>query len=188
MYVEAWSAGSYNIDWSARFDKRLKSSHRFAIADTHGRLDLTVPIAKPATSLCRWSEIEISAHGGWWDVHRVALESACGRTPYFEFYIDRFMPMLTHGVMERFPLLKDLSTAWEREIADILGLTISEAVAEDMKLEAASSVAEIELPPYRQVRADRMGFIPGLSVLDLIFNLGPEAQLYLNEVCNKLYK
>ena len=34
-------------------------------------------------------------------------------------------------------------------------------------------------PSYRQIRADRLGFHPNLSILDLIFNLGPEAPLYL---------
>ncbi|MDE6818510.1 MAG: WbqC family protein, partial [Muribaculaceae bacterium] len=39
--------------------------------------------------------------------------------------------------------------------------------------------AGCELAPYWQVRADRLGFIPGLSILDSIFNLGPEARLLL---------
>lgn len=197
MYATAWSAGSYSIDWATPFDKRLKSSHRFSIADTHGRLDLTVPVSKPGSSRCRWDEIAVSTHGGWWDVHRVALESAYGRTPYFEFYIDRFLPMLTHGAVDRYPLIKDLSMVWEREISDILGLALRETATDGDAPDEAftvtgadvpSPVTEAELPPYRQVRDDRLGFITGLSVLDLIFNLGPESQLYLNEVCNKLYK
>ena len=36
--------------------------------------------------------------------------------------------------------------------------------------------------PYCQVRGKRQGFIPGMSVLDLIFNLGPEAPLYLSDM------
>ena len=42
----------------------------------------------------------------------------------------------------------------------------------------------IEKPHY-QVRAAGLGFIPGLSVLDLIFNLGPEAPLYLAEMASR---
>ena len=39
-----------------------------------------------------------------------------------------------------------------------------------------------DLPPYWQVREDKLGFISGLSVLDLIFNLGPEAVVYLDRL------
>ncbi len=187
LYVGAWAAGSYAMDWDAAFDKRDKATHRFTIADTRGRLDLTVPIAKPASSRCRWSEIGVSTHGAWWDVHRVALESAYGRTPYFEFYIDRFLPMLTVGVTDRYPRLCDLASAWDEQIADILGLTRDnrrEATEHDSRLKEA---ADLQIPPYRQVRASRLGFLPGLSVLDLIFNLGPESQIYLNDLANTLY-
>ena len=178
-YVRAWGAESYSTDWSRPFDKREKGTHRFTIADTRGRLDLTVPIAKPHTSRCAWDSIGVSTHGAWWDVHRVALESAYGRTPYFEFYIDRFLPMLTAGVTERFPLLAHLAGAWETEIADILGLTLLDRPREGYAIMPDDSA---DIQPYRQVRADRLGFIPGLSVLDLIFNLGPEAQIYLNRL------
>lgn len=175
------------MEWDTAFDKRDKATHRFTIADTRGRLDLTVPIAKPASSRCRWSEIGVSTHGAWWDVHRVALESAYGRTPYFEFYIDRFLPMLTVGVTDRYPRLCDLASAWDEQIADILGLTRDnqgEATGPDGLFRDA---ADLQLPPYRQVRASRLGFLSGLSVLDLIFNLGPEAQIYLNDLANTLY-
>lgn len=187
--------GDARFDWSARFDKRFKDSHRFAIADTRGRLELTVPIAKPETSRCGWDEIRISDHGQWWDVHRVALESAYGRTPYFEFYEDRLLPMLTAGVCERYPLLKDLAGAWDSWIRKALELPSSSAAfrpsdssagpSDPAAIHSAASVsapAAIGLPPYWQIRADKLGFIPGLSVLDLIFNLGPEAVLYLDRL------
>ena len=172
------SGGEARFDWSAPFDKRFKDSHRFAIADTRGRLELTVPIAKPQTSRCRWDEIRISDHGEWWDVHRVALESAYGRTPYFEFYIDRLLPMLTPGVCGRYPLLKDLAGAWDSWIRRVLEIPQPVPVSASR----ACPPPDIELPPYWQIRADRLGFIPGLSVLDLIFNLGPESVLYLDRL------
>ena len=141
------------MDWDTAFDKRDKATHRFTIADTRGRLDLTVPIAKPASSRCRWSEIGVSTHGAWWDVHRVALESAYGRTPYFEFYIDRFLPMLSVGVTDRYPRLCDLASAWDEQIADILGLTRDnqrEATEHDSRLKEAADL-QIPLPSGQSV-------------------------------------
>lgn len=180
-YVEAWSCGHSAQKWDVPFDKRDKGTHRFDIADTRGRLSLTVPIVKPETSRCTWDTVRISTHGAWWDVHRVALESAYGRTPYFEFFIDRFLPMLTTGVEDRFPLLKDLALAWDAQIRDILSLPASPEAAE-LPL---SSLTGYVLPTYRQIRAPQLGFISGLSILDLIFNLGPESQLYLNSASRK---
>lgn len=176
-YVEAWSCGRSAQRWDTPFDKRAKGTHRLTIADTHGPIDLTVPIVKPPTHRCAWSEIAVSTHGEWWDTHRETLASAYGRTPYFEFYIDRFLPMLTPGVAGRYPLLSSLAAAWDREIRSCLGLEAADPSAASCPLADTSGPA---LPPYRQVRQDRLGFIPGLSILDLIFNLGPEAQIYLN--------
>lgn len=180
------------MDWSRPFDKRDKDTHRFTIADTHGPLLLTVPVTKPPTSRCRWDEIDVSTHGAWWDVHRVALESAYGRTPYFEFYIDRFIPMLTAGVTERFSKLCSLAEAWDREIRDILGLTPDAGNAWQADRDSADARNETVLnhrfKSYRQIRSASLGFIPGLSVLDLIFNLGPEAQIYLNDAAIEIYQ
>lgn len=187
-YVAAWSAAGSCRRWDVRFDKREKTTHRFTIADTRGPLDLTVPIEKPQSHRCLWSDIHISDHGSWWDVHRVALESAYGRTPYFEFYIDRFLPMLTTGVIDRFPLLEQLAGAWEREIRDILSLGHETYPVTDVTPVVMNPGLRYLTPAYRQVREDKLGFIPGLSILDLVFNLGPESQFYLNSVAVEMLK
>lgn len=186
-YVNVRAAEATAIDWKRRFDKRFKVTHRFAIADTRGRLELTVPIAKPKSSQCCWGDIEISTHGNWWDVHRIALESAYGRTPFFEYYADSLLPMLTAGVEERFPLLKDLSDAWDTWIRHKLMLPLPVAAETgESRPESPSIITEnsnnaTDFAQYWQVRADKIGFIGNLSVLDLIFNLGPEAIIYLDK-------
>lgn len=190
-YVAAWAVGDSWMDWERPFDKRQKETHRLTIADTRGPLQLTVPIVKPHTSRVKWSDIEVSTHGAWWDVHRVALESAYGRTPYFEFYIDRLLPMLTAGVTDRFPRLWELGEAWDREIRGMLGISRARngarppgSLGEGVETSAPIAIGAPApvMPRYRQVRERQLGFIPGLSVLDLIFNLGPEAQIYLDRV------
>ena len=186
-YVNVRAAEATAIDWKRRFDKRFKVTHRFAIADTRGRLELTVPIAKPQSSQCCWGDIEISTHGNWWDVHRIALESAYGRTPFFEYYADSLLPMLTAGVEERFPLLTDLSDAWDTWIRHKLMLPLPVAAETgESRPESPSIITEnsnnaTDFAQYWQVRADKIGFIGNLSVLDLIFNLGPEAIIYLDK-------
>lgn len=201
-YLRIRNAAVTSVDWNLRFDKRFKATHRFLIADTHGPLDLTVPIAKPESSRCTWGDIRISDHGNWWDVHRIALESAYGRTPFFDYYIDPLLPMLTAGVVDRFPMLRDLSDSWDAWIRSKLLLPQAIECADNnnsqKSAEKVSSMSALEtpvppcqatmpesqdaFPPYWQVRADKLGFIPGLSILDLIFNLGPEAVIYLDHI------
>ena len=179
-YAAIASRGGSIVMNDARYDKRQKDVHRTVIADVNGPLRLTVPTARPAaTAGTRWSDIRVSGHGGWADVHRTALESAYGRTPYFEFYAPRFLPLL---VAEDQPVV-ELNAALDAEIRRILLLP----PPLELPLDKATEIYDPRLfqyypVPYYQVRAARLGFIPGLSVLDLIFNMGPESPLVLKKM------
>lgn len=180
-YYQRIVAGD-EVDYTMRYDKRLKDAHRYTIADTRGPLQLTVPIEHiwngdnhsdkrplPLT----WDDIPLSSHNQWWDKHRVALESAYGRTPYFEFYIDRLLPLISADTPQRITSVAQLCRSANRIVGSILMLdTIRHRVG------GAQGMLCDEIT-YPQIRADRLGFIPGLSVLDLIFNVGPESPLYL---------
>ena len=173
----------------ALFDKRDKAVHRCDITDTHGRVSLTVPVAKPhGIARARWSDVRLSDHGAWWHVHRVTLESAYGRTPFFEFYIDRFLPFLSPSVMDICPTIASLDLALDEVVRSILTIpTAVSATGSDDEMRCCRDAAPVYFPPYYQVRSDRQGFIPNLSILDLIFNLGPEAPLYLRRIGQGMY-
>ena len=185
-YYAVMSAyGDVMIDSSIPFNKRSKEVHRAEIADTRGRLRLTVPIAKPdSSSSARWSDIRVSSHGEWWAVHLTALESAYGRTPYFEFYIDRFSRFFTPR-SDGDERITDLTAGIDHEIRRILGIAPdgSQSVAVTDTVDYTSgNLPELPDIEYYQIRADRLGFIPGLSILDLIFNMGPESPLILKRM------
>lgn len=176
------------IDLAMPYDKRRKSAHRCSIADVRGPLTLTVPIEKAHRGMA-WAEVRVSSHGSWWSDHAVSLESAYGRTPYFEYYYDRFKPLLappaqglTVGALDR---------ALDQIIRQILGLDTEVTysaegqpdVIDDYRRQTSFDIENA--PYYYQVRADRLGFIPDLSILDLIFNLGPESPLLLHRIVQK---
>ena len=50
------------------------------------------------------------------------------------------------------------------------------------KLVQKNTDLQMEYPHYTQVFEPRHGFIPGLSVIDAIFNLGPETGDYLDQI------
>lgn len=169
----ALRAAGWTVDRTELFDKRRKEMHRYTIADVNGPLTLTVPVVKPhGVPRATWADVALSDHGEWWHVHRTALESAYGRTPFFEFYIDRFAPFVSREAPELFPSVAAYVEAADRVVADLLLLPDHPSATE-----AVSSHFEEE--PYWQPRQAQLGFLPGLSILDLLFCLGPESALYI---------
>lgn len=209
------------VDTAMPFDKRAKAVHRYDIVDTQGRCQLTVPINRPhsgsPTDRPLWSDAAVSRHGQWWRLHRTALESAYGRTPFFEYLIDRFDTVLCDpddpdaapNVVElarradaliRPLLLLDTPVEWRplttQEAAAIAAKYAAVTTAEP-DIAAKPVAAAIAAPAsavtdlrhsdftltapqsYWQVRQSKLGFQPNLSILDALFNLGPEAALLL---------
>lgn len=183
------------IDRKMRYDKRMKSTHRHTIADTRGPLTLTVPVEKPPkTSGSTWDDISVSLHGDWWNVHRTSLESAYGRTPYFEFYIDRFLPFYNGwGKTGHDMSLMNLDCGIDRVIREILGIdskvSYDTATASDKSVTDDYRQSQPAMPVvlYYQIRDSRLGFIAGLSILDLIFNMGPESPVILRKMTASLH-
>jgi len=169
--------GAVTIDVARRFNKREKDCHRCVIEGPNGVQRLTVPLEKPQVwSGTRLSDVRVSTHGDWWHVHWGAICSAYGRTPYFEYYADDLLPAYSGDI----ELLIDLDAAIDRFCRSALGITQCGCTAPLPCVDfRAASIKDIH---YYQIWAARFGFTPGLSVLDLIFNMGPEAPLVLREM------
>lgn len=165
--------GPASICANGRFDKRCKSAHRFAIADTRGPLELTVPIAKPYGRT--WADTAISRHGEWWRTMAIALESAYGRTPYFEFYADEFLGIIADP--DSFTSVADICLRFDAAIRRAIGLQKEVTVTSA----PPAAITSWQPEPYWQVRRQALGFIPGLSILDMVFNLGPETLICLQK-------
>lgn len=187
MYYAAISAfGKAIVDWEIPYDKRIKSTHRFDICDTHGPMSITVPVSRPADNGKRllWNDMIISGHGAWWNTLKVTLESAYGRTPFFEYYRDRLLPLLGEDTVGT--PLHVTAMKLHAEICSILGITTdgsNQIIDGDTCVDFRKTFPQSQdATEYWQVRSDRFGFIPDLSILDMIFNLGPEAPLTLRKM------
>ena len=175
------------IDDTARYDKRRKGTHRMDIVDTHGVKSLTVPVSRRegVAGPLRWSDIAISRHGQWWHVVDETLASAYGRTPFFEFYIDRLRRFFSASTPDVFPDVATLCRETDMVVRAILGLdndiVYASQMATSAQPEASATISEVDthIVEYYQVRRSKFGFVPGLSILDLIFNMGPESPLIL---------
>lgn len=192
-YAAIWAAKEVVIDTSMPFNKRFKSTHRTVIADANGLATLTVPIEKPRKmSEAKWTDIYVSSHGAWWNVVMTALRSAYGRTPFCEFYIDDFDALINsstvcHPLMELCISLDRLMRRFLQIDTPVSYGNPTDILAEKDKSHAISDcryhkAENINPVSYYQIRAARYGFIPNLSAVDLLFNMGPESPVILKKM------
>ena len=175
-----------------RHDHFVKQTYRnrCVIATTSGLQALTVPIERYEGAHCEMRDIRISNHGSWRHLHWNALQSAYGESPFFEFYADDLIPFFER----RWEFLFDFNTAITRKMCELLDIHPQIAFTEPYASAEEEGVTDFRdairpnhpLPDdgfrprrYYQVYEQKHGFQPNLSILDLLFNEGPEAVLYL---------
>ncbi len=177
-----------------QYDHFVKQTYRnrCVIATANGTQTLTVPIERYDGTKCPMRDIRISDHGNWRHLHWNALVSAYGETPFFEFYADDLRPFFE----KRHTFLFDLNLDIMHTMCQLLDVrpqvTLSEQYIvlpseDDAVVDFREAIrpkhplpdADFNPTPYYQVRAQRHGFLPNLSILDLLFNEGPEGIFYL---------
>lgn len=183
-----------------QFDTYQKQTYRnrCLIATANGVQALTVPVEHDADN-SRSSDgllptpIRISDHGNWRHQHWQALTSAYGDSPFFQYYVDDLRPFFT----ERWELLNDYNEAIRIKMCELLDIqpnikfTTQYQNAETAKNDGFIDYREAIRPKhampddtfaprrYYQVYEQRHGFLPNLSILDLLCNMGPESIFYL---------
>ena len=177
-------------------DHYIKQTYRNrrTIAAPDGELALSIPTVKPASLKCPMCDIRISDHGNWRHLHWNAIESAYNHTPFFEYYKDDFHPFyekkyefladfneeLCHLVCS----LIDIQPVMERTSEYKTGFAPGEADFRERihpKKDFSLEDPDFSPQPYYQVFQERLGFLPNLSIIDLLFNMGPESLLVLQQ-------
>ena len=180
-----------------RYDKILIENHdsfikqtyrnRCVIATPNGSQALTVPTTPGSVAL-------ISDHGNWRHVHWNALKSAYGESPFFEYYADDIKPFFEE---RKWNSLYEYNLDICRTVCQLLDIESNIELTDHYitKDEASSmGIADFrdvirpkhQLPDsgfiprrYYQVYEQRHGFLPNMSILDLLFNMGNESVLWL---------
>lgn len=166
----------------------IKQSYRnrCVICSANGPLTLSIPLMKlqdkePITHK------RISYQERWQNQHWRAITSAYNSSPYFSYFGDEFRPLYE----QKFEYLFDYNLRLVQTILKILRLKMDLPLTEiyhavpENTFDARGLIhpgknALFGYKPYYQVFAGRHGFIPNLSVIDLLFNEGLNTTAYLS--------
>lgn len=159
--------------------------NRCYIYGANGKLGLHIPVKYSQKNRQNTSEILIDNSSNWQSIHWKSLESAYKTSPYFEYYQDDLVSLFTTK--------KESLLGFNLECIEIINSCLNLSIKYSKSLEFnkekqqkeyrylvnARKESEIKINPYIQVFQEKHGFINNLSILDLLFNEGPNAKSYI---------
>ena len=186
-FQKLYRHGEAMIEVCESFQKQTYRN-RCLIATAQGVQALTVPVeGSKANRLV--ADLRISDHGNWRHQHWQAITSAYGDSPFLEYYEDDLRPFFFEHQWER---LVDFNDAIVRRMCELLDIhPVLKNTTEFERVVGFADYREAISPkhplpdtefvprPYYQVFSQRHGFLPNLSILDLLLNMGPEAIFFL---------
>lgn len=159
--------------------------NRCYIYTAQGKQLLNVPVQHSKEIKQKTKEVKIDYKDDWHKQHLKTLKTAYSASPFYEFYIEDLLPVFE----KKKTFLLDLNLLANEIILDALQLEIpinktqqydKEPTVLDLRnLAEDKPKLTYNLERYIQVFSENHGFIPNLSILDLLFMEGPNAMNYL---------
>ncbi len=161
----------------------VKQTHRnrCTIATTQGPLHLSIPLVNEGNKTSIGNK-RIAYTENWQAKHWRAIESSYNKSAYFEYFEEELKSIL----LKKYEFLFELNLELIQHLLQVLRLKREilftseyQASGNFLDLRDESAFGKIEFPPYYQVFKDKTGFLPNMSILDLVFNEGLRAKEYL---------
>jgi hypothetical protein len=159
--------------------------NRYHIGSQKGILNLSIPLSKGKNEQQSIREVIISFDHNWQSQHWNSICSSYGKSPYFIYYKDEIKELLFSTEGSLFQYNQNIIL----EICKLLKIPIAiEHTTDFEKNIQASHYNKLKLNslvqtiPYYQVYAKKSQFLNNLSILDLLFHMGPESILYLRKM------
>lgn len=159
--------------------------NRYDLLTANGVIHLSIPLSKGKNNKMPISDVKIAYYDNWVDVHLQTIRSAYGKSPYFDFYYEGVEKIFR----KKYDFLFDLNLDCMKfvfnkiKLHQLISTSQLYQISYDNLVDARSQKWEFDgwQTSYSQVWEEKFGFIPNLSILDLLFCLGPESIYYLKK-------
>jgi hypothetical protein len=185
-WLHACKAGQVTFDLAEHYQK-MSYRNRYYLAAPEGRQLMSIPLDKGRNQRQPVSAVQIANNTDWQDNHWKTIASLYGRSPFFEYFDYKLKPLFE----QPYNYLHDFNKAGILLVSKLLQLPLDFAETTQFVKHYPPAVtdlrtslqpqqqADITLPEYQQVFADRTGFLPDCSILDLLFCEGSYASRIL---------
>jgi len=190
-YIRSLMQHKYNKIEKYDYFKKMSFRNRYIIAGANGIQNLTVPVAGGREQKALMKDITIDNSIRWQTKHWRSLVSAYNKAPFFEFYSEAVKSLLFSKEEFLFPFNMQILEWLYATLKLDATIEITDAYNKNYKNDTDyrnyflpknyQENSKNQFLHYTQVFEDRLGFLPNLSILDLLFCEGPNAIYLLNE-------
>lgn len=186
IHVVAKSQLPIKIEQYEHFPKQTFRT-RAAIHMANGKLDLIIPVVKGSREHTKLKDVRINYEAGWQRLHWMSLQTAYRSSAYFEYYEDDFAIfyekkygfLLDYNMEQLHLILKLLKINREITFTESYKTDYDSALDFRENIHPKKDRGFFNAKPYYQVFEDKNGFLSDLSIVDLLFNQGPQSKQFL---------
>jgi len=187
---------TYKGVYIEQYENFIKQTYRnrYSVLGGNGIIDLIVPVVKSRGPKILIKDLLISYDTEWQRNHWRTLFSAYSSSPYFEYYADDLQPFFEN----KYQFLLDFNLKTHEILCNLLDIENIALLTEDFEktpertINFRENISPKQKTPedpnfipkaYTQVFSDKLGFVANLSILDLLFNEGPNSySLLINSI------
>ncbi len=178
--------------WIEIFETYPKQTcrNRCRIYTANGPLDLSIPVSKVNGNHTFTKDIAINNTEAWQKKHWRAIESAYNASPFFLYYKDEMEEYYNKG----YDSLLEFNQQLLEKTLQIIGIDKKLYFTNDFE-KSLDNISDLRtqfnpqkesppmlIPRYFQVFENKFGFIPNLSIIDLLFSEGPNTLNFLDQI------